>query len=239
MISRRALLAGAVASSAGLTRRAQRAGLSQPRHQGDRAVRPRRAGRHHGAARRPATVRAARPERHHRQPRWRRRHHRRQGRRRRRAGRLHADVRQHRDLRGRTRGLRQHRLRPDQEFRADRAVLGQHQSAGRRSEAAGAIGRRADRPRQGQPRQDQLRLARLRHAAAHDRRDVQAARRRRHRARALQGHRRGADRHHGGPGAAHLRKSVGPGPAHPRRQAQGARHHRRDRAIRRPPSCRP
>ncbi len=163
-----------------------RADLPQPRHQDDRAVRPRRTGRHHGAARRPATVHAARPERDHRQPRWRRRHHRCQGRRGRRARRLYADVRQHRDLRGRTCGLRQHRLRPDQEFRADRAVLDQHQSLGHRPEAAGAIGCRADCPRQGQPRQDQLRLARLRHAAAHDRRDVQAARLNRRRARALQ-----------------------------------------------------
>ncbi len=31
---------------------------------------------------------------------------------------------------------------------------------------------------------------------------------------ALQGHRRGADRHHGGPGATHFRKPLRPGPAH-------------------------
>ena len=37
------------------------------------------------------------------------------------------------------------------------------------------------------PGQDQLRFARLRHAAAHDRRDVQAARRNRRRPRAVKG----------------------------------------------------
>ena len=54
----------------------------------------------------------------------------------------------------------------------------------------GEIGPGADRAGQGQSGQAQLFVARHRHAAASDRRAVQAARRRRHRARALQGRRR-------------------------------------------------
>ena len=50
----------------------------------------------------------------------------------------------------------------------------------------------------------------------------------RHRARAVQGHRRVDHRHDGRPGAARVREPVRPGPARPRGQAQGARHHRRD-----------
>ena len=72
---------------------------------------------------------------------------------------------------------------------------------GGQSERAGEIDAGARRVRQGQSGQGQLRVARLRHAAASARRDAQADDRRRHRARALQGLRAGAHRSDRRPGA--------------------------------------
>ena len=97
----------------------------------------------------------------------------------------------------------------------------------------------ADRLRQEESRQGQFRLARPRHAAAHGRRDVQAARRHRHRAHSLQGHGRRAHRHHGRAGRADVREPVGHHSAGAGRQAQGARRHRRDAQSDRSRTCRP
>ena len=155
-----------------------------------------------------------------------------------RSRRLHPDVRQHRLAGGRPRGLRQSRLRPGEGVRADRAGRGQLQRARGQSEISRQYGAGADRLRQEESRQGQLRLARPRHAAAHGRRDVQAARRHRHRAHSLQGHGRRAHRHHGRPGRDDVRESVGRSfrwcrPASSRRSASPAR-----RATRPSRTCR-
>ena len=94
--------------------------------------------------------------------------------------------------------------------------------AGGEQRSAVQVGRRADRLRQGQSRQADLRLGRDRLDAASGRRVLQARRRHRHRARALQGRGAGDDRPRRRPGPDDVRPA-GRDPAARRRPARSAR----------------
>ena len=108
------------------------------------------------------------------------------------AGRLHAAQRQQQHPRHQCRALQEDQFRSAGRFRADQPdrLAGQHPGGepGREGELDG----RADRARQGQSGQDQLRFLRLRRGGASRRRVVQGRRQDRHRARALQGRGAGA-----------------------------------------------
>ena len=164
------------------------ADLSDPSDHAGRAVPGRRRQRRAGAAGRRADEQDARPAGRGREPRRRRRHGRDARDRQEPARRPHDPALLHRHVRHQSDALSQRRLRSAQGFRADRLDRDADQRAGDASVAAGAIDRRADRLRQGQSRQDQLRL-RARNRRPYLDRDVRAQRRHQAHQHPLQGQR--------------------------------------------------
>ncbi len=134
-----------------------RPNLARQADQADRAVRGRRADRHHGAVRGAAARRAARPDGDRREPARQRRHHRRPRGRRRRARRLHAPGRLVRHARGGAGALRQSRLRPAAVVRAGGERRDPAASHGDPPRPAGADGGGVRRLRESQSGQAQLR----------------------------------------------------------------------------------
>ena len=106
--------------------------------------------------------------------------------------------------RGERHALQGARLRPREGPGDDLAVRGLHHHRGGQQEAAGPFAQGAGRPRQGQPRQAQLRLGRHRQLAASGRRIFLADQRREAHACALSQHRAVRARPDRRPGAARL-----------------------------------
>ena len=108
--------------------------------------------------------------------------------------RLHHRARLHRHAGDRPEPLRQRRLRPAQGLLLDRADRHGAEHAGGASVVSRQVGAGADRLRQGEPRQGQLRLGRHRHRQSRLRRVFRVRHRHQARAHSLQGHRPGAER---------------------------------------------
>ena len=112
---------------------------------------------------------------------------------------------------------------------ADRVPRHRPERARRQSGASGQVGQGAGRARQAEAGQRAICLGRRRQLHASGRRAVQAHRRRRSPARAVQGRRPGDDRRGRRPHQGRVRHDDHSGAAYPLRQAQGARD-RRQRA---------
>ena len=137
--------------------------------------------------------RDARPAGRGREPRRRRRHHRDARGREKPARRLHHPAVLHRHARDQPEPLSQRRLRSAQGLRADRPDRVAAERAGGQSQAARDHRRGTDRLRQGQPRQDQLRV-RAGHGRPHHHRAVRQDRGHRAHQHPLQGQRQRARR---------------------------------------------
>ena len=152
--------------------------------------------------------------------------------------RLHAAADDHVDLRAAAQPEEEPALRPGEGLRAGVAHRHRVERAGGERLAAGEIGRRAGRAREGQARRAQLRLGRRRLAGAPRRRDAQPARRHQAHARSLQGRGAGAARRDRRQRAAHHHLADRRRRAHERRPRARARHHRRRAQPGACPSCR-